>query len=274
MTSGIQLTAVMLNTEAVSQLLRDMAGPKARGAYVKALNDAGFHVRATMQEEMRKRFDRVTPYIERSPWVYRATPDKLEVSVEARYRGGKGVDPQKILTAQALGGKRRDKRSEVALRRAGLLPAGYQTAIPREPYPGSDDAHGNIKGSFLVQLISYFQAFGEQGYKSNMSDKRKKKLRNQQDIGNIATKKVYKTTLGVRYFVSMGRMRDTRASHLPPGIWAAKGTHDVEVRPVLMFVRAGAYQPRLSMEDLAQAADLQNYLDRRVRFRIREAAGV
>ena len=53
MTTGIQLNVTMLNVDAVSQLLRDMAGPKARGAYAKALNDAGFHVRKTMQDEMR-----------------------------------------------------------------------------------------------------------------------------------------------------------------------------------------------------------------------------
>lgn len=274
MTVGIQLSAAMLNTEAVSQLLRDMAGPKARGAYAKALNDAGFHVRKTMQDEMRKRFDSVTPYMEKSVFVRRAMPDKLEVTIEPTYMGGKGVDPQKILQAQSFGGRRRDKRSEAALRRVGLLPAGYQTAIPREPFPGSEDGHGNIKGAFLVRLISYFQAFGEQGYRANMTDRRKRNLRNQQGIGNIATKKVYKTTLGVRFFISFGRMRDNRASHLRPGIWAASGTHDVSVRPVLMFVRPGAYVARLDMDAVNKAADTQNYLDRRVRFRIREAAGV
>lgn len=274
MSSGIQLSAAMLNTEAVSQLLRDMAGSKARGAYAKALNDAGFHVREVWQEEMRAKFDRVTPYIERSPRVARATPDNLEVTIEPAYMGGKGVDPQKILQAQTRGGARRDKRSEAALRRVGLLPAGYQTAIPKTPYPGSDDGRGNLRGPFLVQLISYFQAFGEQGYRANMTDKRKKKLQNQQGIGYITTKKVYKTTLGVRFFISLGRMRDTRASHLAPGIWAAKGLHDVEVRPVLMFVKAGTYQPRLSPEMVAQKADVQNYLDRRVRYRVRQAAGV
>lgn len=274
MTAGIQLNVTMLNVDAVSQLLRDMAGPKARGAYAKALNDAGFHVRKTMQDEMRSKFDRVTPYMERSPFVRRATADKLEVSIEPTYMGGKGVDPQKILQAQSFGGRRRDKRSEAALRRVGILPNGYQTAIPRDPYPGSDDGRGNLKGSFLVQIISYFQAFGEQGYRANMTDKRKRNLRKQQGIGYIATKKVYKTTLGVRYFVSYGRMRDTGTRHLPAGIWAASGVHDVTLKPVLMFVRSGSYQPRLSMDDVNQAADTQNYLDRRVRFRIREAAGV
>lgn len=269
MTTGIQLNVTMLNVDAVSQLLRDMAGPKARGAYAKALNDAGFHVRKTMQDEMRSKFDRVTPYMERSPFVRRATADKLEVSIEPTYMGGKGVDPQKILQAQSFGGRRRDKRSEAALRRVGILPNGYQTAIPRDPYPGSDDGRGNLKGSFLVQIISYFQAFGEQGYRANMTDKRKRNLRKQQGIGYIATKKVYKTTLGVRYFVSYGR---SRGHHLAPGIWAASGTHDVQIKPVLMFVRPGNYRPLISMDRIAQAADLQDYLDRRVRARVRNLA--
>ena len=44
--------------------------------------------------------------------------------------GGKGIDPQQILRAQEVGGRRHDKRSEKALRRVGILPNGYQTAIP------------------------------------------------------------------------------------------------------------------------------------------------
>jgi hypothetical protein len=186
--------------------------------------------------------------------------------------GGKvGVDPQDVLQAQEFGGRRADKRSEVALRRAGILPNGFQTSIPTDPFPGSDDGRGNLRGAFVAQLISYLQASSEQGYRANMTDKRKAKLRNQQGIGNVATKKVYKTTLGRRYFVSLGR---ARGHHLPAGVWAASGTHDVTVKPVLMFVRRPVYQPRISMERVAQEAGLQEYLDRRVRFRLREALGV
>ena len=32
---------------------------------------------------------------------------------------------------------------------------------------------GSALGAFLVQLISYFQAFGEQGYRANMTGKRR-----------------------------------------------------------------------------------------------------
>lgn len=277
--ANLKLDIRVENLDKVRKALDMLSGPQARVAYAKAINDTAYKVRREMQADMGRSFDRVTPFIQRSPKVFAATADKLSASIaptlDTRNRpgtGGKvGVDPQDVLQAQEFGGRRRDKRSEAALRRVGILPAGWQTAIPLNPYPGSDDGRGNLRGAFLQQLLSYMQAYSEQGYRANMTDKRKAKLRNQQGIGNIAAKKVYKTTLGVRYFVSYGRMR---GHHLAPGIWAAKGTHDVDVKPVLMFVRTPTYQPRLSMERIAQAADVQDYLDRRVRFRIREAAGV
>ena len=275
--ADLQLTIRTENLDKVREALARLSGPQARQAYANAINDTAFKVRGEMQKELRSRFDRVTPFIGNAPKVFKATPDKLTASIAPTLdsrnmpsTGGKvGVDPQQVLQAQEFGGRRRDKKSEVALRRAGILLPGWQTAIPRDPYPGSDDGRGNLRGAFITQLLSYLQAFGEQGYKSNMSDKRKRNLRNQQGIGNIATKKVYKTTLGVRYFVSYGR---SRGHHLAPGIWAASGTHDVQIKPVLMFVRPGNYRPLISMDRIAQAADLQDYLDRRVRARVRNLA--
>lgn len=249
------------NLEAVQAELAKLSGPQARQAYAKALNDTGFQVRRQMQAEMARVFDRPTGYILKSSYVQQATPNKLSVRIAPEnQRDSPGVDPQKILQAQEFGGRRRDKRSEAALRRAGILPNGYQTSIPRVPYPGSDDGRGNLRGAFLVQLIAYFQASPEQGYSANMTDKRKRAIHK----GN-------KRTTGRRYFVSYGRLR---GHHLAPGIWAAAGTGGVDVQPVVMFTRVGTYRPRLSMERIAQSADVQTYLEKRVRFRIREAAGV
>lgn len=257
----LQVAIGIRNLEAVQSELAKLAGPHARTAYAKALNDTGFQVRRQMQAEMARVFDRPTPYVLKSSFVQQATANKLSVRIAPEnQRDSPGVDPQKILQAQEFGGRRRDKRSEVALRRAGILPSGYQTSIPRVPYPGSDDGRGNLRGAFMVQLISYFQASPEQGYSANMTDKRKRAIHK----GN-------KRATGRRYFVSYGRLR---GHHLAPGIWAASGTGGVDVRPVVMFVRVGTYKPRLSMERIAQGADVQNYLDKRVRFRIREAAGV
>lgn len=268
----MQISAKVQNLGPVVDVLRKLSGPQTRAAYAKAINDTAYQVGRAMKAEMAQVFDRPTRYILNSSYVDQATPDKLSARIAPENRRDSvGMDPQKILQAQEFGGSRRDKRSEVAFRRAGLLPPGWQIVIPRDPYPGSDDGLGNLKGAFLVQLISYFQASPEQGYRANMKDKRKAKLRNQQGIGNIKAKKVYKTTLGKRFFISFGRLR---GQHLAPGIWAASGTHDVEVKPVAMFVRAGRYTPRLSMERIAKKVDVQGYMERRLRFRIREAAGV
>ncbi|MGP1683461.1 MAG: hypothetical protein ACTS8S_14160 [Giesbergeria sp.] len=269
------------NLGAVAEVLKRLSGKDAKVAYAKALNDTGFQVRRQMQGALKTSFDRVTPWIVRSPKVFMATPDKLSVSIaptlsttNASSAGGKvGVDPQDVLQAQEFGGKRRDKRSESVLRRAGILPHGMQTAIPREPFPGSDDGRGNLRGAFLQQLLSYLQAFSESGYKANATPKRKAGI-------HKGTAK----TQGRRYFVAYGKMRggsrttrkgetDSRASNLAPGIWAVTGSGAV-VKPVLMFIRPAGYRPRISMDRIARESGAQDYLDKRLRFRIREVAGI
>lgn len=286
----VQLNINITGIERVKKQLEALSGQQAREAYAKALNDTGFQVRREMQQAMAQRFDRPTPFIVRSPKVIPATPEKLSVTVAPTYRsdlgtaGGKiGVDPQQVLQAQEFGGQRRDKRSEVALRRAGILPAGYQLAIPANPFPGSEDGFGNLKGPFLVQLISYFQAFGEQGYRANMSNRTRANLARGGTAARLA--KVAGPQLGRRYFVSYGRLRggarttragepDARASNLPPGIWAVLGASGAVVKPVVMFVRKGTYKPRLDLDSIGKSPAVQDYLARRLRFRIREAAGV
>ncbi|MDR0216757.1 MAG: hypothetical protein LBJ15_22505 [Comamonas sp.] len=284
----IQLSARVLNQAELLRQIHGLTGAQAAKAYAKALNDTGFEIRRAMQDEMRAVFDRPTSYILRSPKFVAATPNRLEVVIaptagradkQPTKWSNPGVDPQKVLDAQAWGGRRRDKRSEVALKRAGILPAGYQTAIPRDeeggPYPGSDDGKGNLRGAFLVQLIGYFQAFGVSGPNSNLNAK-----------GYLRVHRGTKKQAGRRYFVTYGKTRggpritqkgeqDERTAHLAPGIWAASGTGGADVRPVLMFVRPGrGYLPRFDMDKVAKRADATAYLERRIRYRLREAAGV
>lgn len=276
--------------EKVRKELELLSGPQARAAYAKALTDTGYQVQRDMRAEMQKTFDRPTPFIVRAPKVFPATPEKLQVTVVPTYRsdvgtkGGKiGVDPQQVLQAQQFGGARRDKRSEVALRRIGILPAGYQLAIPDTPFPGSDDGNGNLRGPFVAQLLSYFQAFGEQGYRANMKDGTRRNLGRGGSASRLA--KVAGPTLGRRYLVSYGKLRggaritrkgepDARASNLAPGIWAVLGSTGAVVKPVVMFTRKGAYKPRLNLDSIAKSPATMDYLARRMRFRIREAAGV
>lgn len=277
----MEIKASIRGIQPVKSLMDRLSREKLRAASTKAVNDVGFEVRRAMQEEMRSVFDRPTDYILRSPRLKMATVDQPIATIEPDDVYGGGVHPKKILKAQNLGGRRRDKRSEVALRRAGILPRGYQTAIPAEPFPGSEDRYGNLKGGFIVQLLSYFRAFGEQGFRANMTDARRKAL---QLRGGAGVRKVG-PNIGRRYILAFGKLRggarwtakgenDRRASNLAPGIWAVVGNSGADIRPVLMFVRAGDYEERLDMEKVGQRADVENYLGRRIRYRIRQAAGV
>ncbi|RYF60529.1 MAG: hypothetical protein EOO27_05535 [Comamonadaceae bacterium] len=262
----------------VEAQLRKLSGTAMKQAQADALNDTGHQARRMLIKELKSEFDNPTPFIYRSPKFVPATPDRLSIAVlptvDARNlpsKGGKvGVDPQHVLQAQAFGGRRADKRSEVALRRAGFLPAGMQTALPTDPYLGSDDGRGNIRGAFITQVLSYLQASGEQGYRQNMKDKARAKIEDRTTFSHIKTRKELKTIRGRVYFVSKG---PTFGHSLPPGIWAKSGTHGVEVKPVLMFVRRGTYEQRIDLDRVVERADLQGYLDKRVRFRIRKAAG-
>lgn len=262
----MQIKIEVKGIDKVSEQLRQLTGPQMQQAAAKAINDIAFKLRKSYQDEIRKVFDKPTPYIVNSIRVKQAAPDRLAATIGPEYSGGKGVDPAKVLAAQVTGGNRRNKRAEVALRLAGLLPAGYVTAIPATPYPGSDDGRGNIKGSFILQLLTYFKAMGEQGYRANMTDKRRAKLANK---GKTASG--YATINGVQYFASMGKLR---GQHLAPGIWAKSGIHGVDVKPVLMFVKDPRYQVRLNVDQIAERADIQGEFEKRLRYQIRKAAGV
>lgn len=277
MSTGLGLELRMENLDGVRDAVSKLSKGQLNDALAKATNDTAFQGRRAMQAKFASAFDRVTPFIQRAPKVFPATPNRLTASIaptmsttNAPSIGGKvGVDPQHVLQAQEFGGRRADKRSEVLLRRAGILPAGYQTAIPESPYLGSDDGRGNLRGGFMQQLLSYFQTFSEQGHSANMTDKRKKSIH-----------KGSKKTWGRRYFVAYGYLRggarmtrsgeyDRRASNLAPGIWATDGRY--EVAPVLLFVKAANYTPRISMDGIIREANLQDYYDTRVRYRVRQA---
>lgn len=271
----MQIRVEIQGLDKVRQHLQELGGVKLKEATAAALNDTAYMLRREMQSEMGRVFDRPTPYILRSVQVRKATAIKMQAEVGPEYMGGKGVDPAKVLAAEVRGGRRRDKRSEASLRRVGTLPPGYVTAIPKTPFPGSDDGRGNLRGPFITQLLSYFAAFGEQGYRANMTQKRKDKLAN---IGRTASG--YKTINGVQYFISpAGGMKGVfdhknRAQHLAPGVWARSGIHGFNVRPVLMFVSLPSYAVRLSMEKIIATGNAQDYFERRLRYRIRVAAGV
>lgn len=269
--SMFNLTADITGQTEVLATLYGLTQAQQEAAARKAVMDAVFLARRGLQNEIRSVFDRPTNYIVRSPRVTASTGSSISAWAEIAEVDGNGMPPQKILDAHAYGGSRRDKRSEVLLQAADILPKGYQTAIPRDPFPGSVDGNGNIRGPFLMQLLSYFQTFGEQGHRANMTDARKQALRER----GTGKKTAVGPQLGRRYIVAYGKLRSTgRSSNLAPGIWAVMGTTGAVVKPVLMFVRKGNYKVRLDMDAVAKKTDLDAYLEKRLRYQIYKQAGV
>jgi hypothetical protein len=267
------------NTEKTEAKLREMGRSVLPSVLSKALNDTAFVMRKSVQAEMHSVFDKPTDYTIRTVKVHPSTPEKLMATVAPTYPGGKGIDPQLYLKAEVFGGGRKNKRSENMLTRAGVLPAGMQTSLPKDPYPGSHDGKGNFKGAFIRSLLSYLQAFSTPGFTANMSEKRKSKLADVTRYSSIQTKKTYKMIRGVEYFVSHGQLAGgkgvhdakNRARHLHPGIYARSGTHGVNIRPVVIFTRKGVYLPRLDFDSVAERANVREVFQRKARAAIYRA---
>lgn len=271
---------MQLNIEVQAQRAQRLVAQiprQARFAGAQALNGAAFQLRADWRAEMARVFDRPKPYVLDSIWVGRkARPDSLQAWVYPRDAGGKGVDPEKSLLAEVFGGRRRAKRFEVALQRAGILPPGF-AAVPARwlvADPASGDGHGGVNGPFIVRLLSYLRAFGEQGYRANMTDKGRAKVsgrgrwidgrfRGAHTKAGASGRGAYAYRKGgVDYFVSRGRGEYTgrgswqngQQQRLAAGIWQRTGTHGSDLKPVFLFTPLPRYRVRLQLAELAQQA--------------------
>lgn len=159
---------------------------------------------------------------------------------------------EKALTHQFGGGQRRFKPFEGALLKRKLIKPGY-IAVPAAGCPL--DAYDNPQKGFMVQLLSYFDAFPEKGYKANMGQKGRKKFE------NTLSKKMG-GALQTGFFIAYGKMgmapsefRNVRNyQRLPAGIWQRfhgglnGGT---TIRPVFIFVRSPAYTPLIDFREIA-----------------------
>jgi len=227
-------------------------------ATARALTKTGQGVSTEVKKEMQATIQGgPTPYTLRAIKVTGARKDKLEAVIELRQDApSKGSIWARALGHLFVGGARDVKKMERAFTGAGLLPSGSVMVPASNSWAMPLDSYGNPPRGLIVQLLSYFKAFGEQGYRANMTDKRKARLAK---VGKSASG--YKAINGVVYFVSYGRAgrggsdrwAHTRASqHLPAGIWAKRGTHGADVAPVFLFVKTGRYAQKFDLEEITQ----------------------
>lgn len=183
---------------------------------------------AAIRQDMSRVFDRPTPFTLSSVRFQFVDKNAVSPAVEVYLsdEASKSIPIATALRHEVVGGERYWKRSEGALRRIGLL-GNDENAVPGSA--ATLDSYGNMSRSQIVEILSWFQAFAESGYRGNATEKTKaKKIRGT------------KSTAGSRYFFKRdGPGRGIYLSQRAFGGWS--------MRPVLMFVRRGRYSSRLDM---------------------------
>lgn len=258
--------------EKLRRSLDALSRVQINAAVSEGLNITANHMAKAMKNEIRSVFDRPTSYIVNSIWVERAAPDKLRAWVAPTYMGtrrGNDIDPQKILRAQEVGGRRYDKRIEVALKQANLLPTGMQIAAPADryggPLEGSTDGRGNLRGPYLRKLLAYLKT-GWQDVAGAKKGRGRALLKRYEWQSNRRTQRVLKLMDGMEFFVSDGKGR----SGLGAGIWARKGR---ALHCVVAFISQADYRnPRLSLERIRRQSEFDGKAAKWIRGRIYEAA--
>lgn len=206
-----------------------------------------------IEAEMPRVFQGPTRYTLNSLYLEPANKDKLSARVAIKTKAGNSAVPsENFLYPQVFGGARREKRFEKSLGYAGVLSSDRWAITARNSE--LMDASGNTPASKIIQLLSYFRGFTEQGYYSNATAKSKARR-----AKKGRTKSGYKTINGVEYFVSYGPgERLGRRQHLAPGIYRRKGIHGSDIAPVLIFAkRTPKFTRRLDFQGIASrtAAD-------------------
>lgn len=207
-------------------------------AMVVALNRTANDVKAAEVAEIRRVFDRPTPYTLRSLYTSRATKEKLQAEVWLKDdRAGSGTPATRYLLPQIEGGLRGNKGFERLLQRAGIMEPG-ERAVPADG--ARLDPYGNMSRGQIVQIISQLKAQGTAGYSLNASNAKR-------SVAKRASQ---------QYFASQGTTsyrRGEARQHLPRGVWLRKKTAGGStLMPVLLFTRRDRYAKRFDFFGVGQ----------------------
>jgi len=243
------ITLDVRGLETVQRQLRNLADEQMPYAMMLALNDTAFKVRAALQAEVKSVFDRPTPWLVNQVTVRKATKKDLTAivgtleGIKNQYgqnmgfsRSSSGVY-ERILEPHIQGGQRQQKKSELRLQRAGLLPSGWIMV----PGPGMPlDVYGNPLSSELIMILSWLNAmnWSSQGASQNRAEK-------------VTRRKNKAEKRGEEYFV-IGRTSEKAlgSSYLRPGVY--KRLRDRRIKAMFFFVSKYAYKARLDWNGIAR----------------------
>lgn len=174
-------------------------------------------------KQLGDKLDRPTPFTLRSARFRPANKEKTEFDVYIQDEASKGVPPAKYLLALVRGGYRKNKATENLLRRAGILPGGWQVQ------PGADaplDGYGNLQGGGgrYTAILSALKAHRETGFTMNRTAaSAKRNAKTQRD-----------------YFVLYSLKTKT-----PTGVYTRTGRGGSSIKQILAFTPKRSKYPKM-----------------------------
>lgn len=206
-------------------------------ATAKALTKTAQDAKSAVVAEMEKAFDRPTKWTLNSLYVKSATKKTLAARVWIKNFAAKGPSPEDWLLPEVKGGARKLKRFERALQIRGLMPQGM-TLVPTKYV--DLDAYGNVSGSQVVRILSYLKAFGEQGYRANITKEGRQKFQKKQGYG---------------YFAGAPNGQT-------PGIWKRINfSTGSAIVPLFLYVPLPQYKPRLDFFGIGERVYSNRFKD-------------
>lgn len=205
-----------------------------------AVNKTAERAHLGIQAEMRRVFDRPTPFTLRSLRVVRGNKAKPEATIGYKDKFFAGADAEKYIGPQVYGGTRSTKRFEVLLAARGLMPSGW-VAVPASG--ARLDAYGNVSRGQIQQILSALRAQFDPLANRSLSKRSQRKARQAQ------------------YFVA--RIGGTL------GVWQRFAfAFGSAVKPVFIFAPSAHYTPRLDFYGVGErvvAREFEGELDRALR---------
>lgn len=183
-------------------------------ATVLMLNELAKSTKKRTEIDIKRNLDRPTNYAQRMIGIKFA--NKRNLTSQVNVRGSVGSGETKVLGHLFSGGRRKGKGFEGTLVSKGIMPNGMY-AMPGEGAPL--DSFGNIRRSFIKQLIDYLTA--------NKVVKKSAQFENRQ-------RKQVRGATSSQYFV----VNQKKQGGLPLGIWQhiSFGSGKA-LRPIIIFVR-------------------------------------
>lgn len=242
--SGITDLSLRSNLQEITASLTEFERQQLPFATALALTRCAQQAKIDLQAEMKKRFDRPTPYTLNSLYVRPATKTRLEASVEIKDEAVKGNPATKFLAPEIDSGGRNMKGFEKLL--DGL--SGGMFAFPSDEQ--ELDAYGNLSKGKLTRLLSRLEVLRNTGYQGNITEKTRAKLR-KKGLLNYWTKGKRMATSD--YFIAF-----SKRNNKPLGVWQFMGKH--QVKPVLIFTdKTPTYRQRLPFNEIVFASVNRNF---------------